>query len=305
MASVRRHKIQPSVVWEDKNSCDTADHEISTNSSSYDSSEGHSNGDQINTLFALHDELETITAELDSSSVHPGLHEALLSEGVLRKRCHWFDNTPDAANADIASSSQDKRSAAVSPKQICSRLGWQRHKSSSFVHSLRDEEEPESDCSNRYSPTAPRKARPTQVPICLPPGCIPTEVIVQVPGKTSQSKQEATAIVMMDSQLEVDPWIIDICDQALTQENPAQPGLISASLPALTVVHDLEEDISPENNLRANTVLNKFLQNQRVVYRRNAICEELEMNTGFVKINGVKFSLWHLRAELLNTFKYL
>ncbi len=305
MANVGRHKIQPSVAWEDKNSCAAlrANHQISTNSSSYDGSKVRINDDQIDPLLALHDELETITVELDSPSVQPGLHEAVVSEGVLRKRCQWFDDTPVAANADMASSSQGKRSVAPSPKQICSRLRWRRHKSSSFVHNLRDEE-PESDCPSGYSSTAPREARPTLVPICLPPGCIPSEAIVQVPGKATQSKQEARAIVMADSQLEVDLWIIDICDQVLTQENPA-PGLISAPLSALTVVHDLKEDILPRDNLFANTVLNKFLQNQRVVYRRNAICEELEMNTGFVKINGAKFSLWHLRAELLNTFKYL
>ena len=44
-----------------------------------------------------------------------------------------------------------------------------------------------------------------------------------------------------------------------------------------------------------------FMQNQREIVRRNAICEELEMTVGLVKINGMKFSLWHLRAELLNT----
>ena len=50
-------------------------------------------------------------------------------------------------------------------------------------------------------------------------------------------------------------------------------------------------------------LLKMFFENQNWVVRRNAICEELEMTTSLVKINGVKFSLWHLRAELVNTLK--
>ena len=45
-----------------------------------------------------------------------------------------------------------------------------------------------------------------------------------------------------------------------------------------------------------------FLQNPKVASRRNATCEELEMVTGFVKVNGAKFSLWHLRKELKESF---
>ena len=50
-------------------------------------------------------------------------------------------------------------------------------------------------------------------------------------------------------------------------------------------------------------LLKMFFENQNWVVRRNAISEELEMTTSLVKINGVKFSLWLLRAELVNTLK--
>ena len=134
-------------------------------------------------------------------------------------------------------------------------------------------------------------------------------MIAQVPaGSTTPLTPEARSFIIVDTQLELDPqqesepWMSDICEQALSMGNTDQPCLISSPVsPASIVVHDMEEDVSLENNIHSNYVLKMFLQNQRVVYRRNAICEELEMNTGFVKINGAKFSLWHLRAELQNT----
>jgi len=106
----------------------------------------------------------------------------------------------------------------------------------------------------------------------------------------------------LDKGWEVGPWINNICAEACTLTSLAEPGMLSVpGLSALTVDHDLKEDIALENNNPlANAELEMFLQNERVVYRRNAICEELEMITGFVKVNGAKFSLWHLRTELQN-----
>ena len=101
----------------------------------------------------------------------------------------------------------------------------------------------------------------------------------------------------MDKGCELDPLINDIC----AEEYPAQPGIICVpDLSNLTIIHDLKEEIALENNLLDNAVLKVLLQNQivRVVYRRNAICEKLEMITGFVKINDAKFSLWASTREL-------
>lgn len=296
MANVTRRKIKPSVAWDEKGTCPTADGD-----------EAHFNDDQTNKLLTLQcDELETKRAETDSSTVQPGLREAPLSLGMAQMRCQWFSDTLEAVDANVASpSSLDKTSAAALPKQIHKRLRWQWKKSSSTVHSVIDEN-PDSGYSSGHSrlPAAACTARPTVVPLCLPPGCIPSEVIAQVSAKPTQSSPKERSFVPLDTQYEVDPWISDICAEAWTLQNPAQPGMISAPpLPALTVVHDLEEDTSLENNLVTNTVLKMFLQNQRVVYRRNAICEELEMITGFVKINGAKFNLWHLREELQKTLK--
>ena len=278
-----------------------ADHKIAKNSSSSYSNEAdwydvHTNK-QLLTLQP--DELEIITAaETDGSAAEPARYEALFSPGVVRKRCHWFDDKPEDVNSAMASSSpRDKRSGVVSPKQIYGRL-----RSSSSVRSFKDEE-PEFDYPSRNSSTAPRAAPSTLIPICLPPGCIPSEVIVQVPG--SATPPEARSIVTLDPQWEVKSWMSDIYDQVLSMDNPAQPGLVSAPFSSASiVVHDLGEDVSLENNDHSNAALRMFLQNHKVVHRRNAICKELEMNTGFVKINGAKFSLWHLRAELQKTIKF-
>lgn len=72
------------------------------------------------------------------------------------------------------------------------------------------------------------------------------------------------------------------------------PQVTSASTSrGLIVVLDQEENIPlPCKMFRI------FLQDPKVASRRNATCEELEMVTGFVKVNGAKFSLWHLRNEL-------
>ena len=222
---------------------------------------------------------------------------------MTQKRCEWFSDTQEAFDSNMASPfSLDKHSASPSFKKIRNRAKWQRKKSSCIVHSVLDENR-HSDYSWRHagSPIAARTVRSTVVSFCLPPGCIPSEVIAQVPAKVTYSMPKERSLVPLDKGCEVDPWIINICAETSTLRNPAHTGMTSApDLSALTVVHDLEEDISRENNILANSMLKLFLENQRVFYRRNVICEELEMITGFVKISGAKFSLWQLRAELQN-----
>ena len=277
MANVAGRTIKPSVAWDDKGTCPTVD-----------GNEAHSN--QTNKLLDLQcDELGTESAETDSAfTEQSGLHEGRFSRGVKQKRCQWFSDTQRAVDSNV-----NKRSPAPSSKKTRKRVQLQRKKSSCTVHSVSDEN-PDSVYSSGPS-TAVCAVRSTVVSLCLPPGCIPSEVIAQVSSEVTYSTPKEMSFVSLDIGCEVDPWINNICAEASTLTKPAQPGIISAP-----VVHDLKEDISLENNLLANAVLEMFLQNQRVVYRRNAICEELEMITGFVKINGAKFSLWHLRAELQN-----
>lgn len=127
-------------------------------------------------------------------------------------------------------------------------------------------------------------------------------MIVQVTREESHSGKETKAIMEIDG--ERDLWLEDICHQALTIKHAGEPRIMTAPFEAgVTIVHDLQEEICPEIGNVANTMFNGFLQRRKAAYRRNAMCEELEMMTGFVKINGAKFSLWHLRKDLLQTTK--
>ena len=113
-------------------------------------------------------------------------------------------------------------------------------------------------------------------------------MIAQVPAKVTYSTSKESGLVLLDKGCEVDPWINNIFAEASTLKKPAQTGMTSApGLSTLTVVHDLKEDISRGNNILANSVLKMFLENQRVVNRRNAICAELEMITGLLKSTGL------------------
>ena len=87
----------------------------------------------------------------------------------------------------------------------------------------------------------------------------------------------STASSLMDDESDCDP-----------------PQVTSASTSrGLIIVLDQEENIPLPCK-----IFRIFLQDPKVASRRNATCDELEMVTGFVKINGAKFSLWHLRNEL-------
>ena len=204
-------KIKPSVAWDDEETCPTAD-----------GRDAQSSDNQTNRLLDLQrDELGTESVETDSGLTEESwLRQGPLSRGVTQKLCQWFSVTQDAVETNVTPTfSLDKRSTAPSSKKIHKRVKLRWKKSTCTVHSVWDENsDPDYSSGHSGSSTAAR----TVVSLCLPPGCIFSEVISQVST------------------------------------------------------------------------------NQRVVYRRNAICEELEMITGFVKINGAKFSLWHLRAELQN-----
>ncbi|KAJ7355110.1 hypothetical protein OS493_027899 [Desmophyllum pertusum] len=326
MASIRTRKIKPTEAspeptkawperteaWANNEKCRTgrrADHQIQNNSTSSDGSEAGWKDDQTNTeLTVLGDELEIITIDTDSSIAQPGLTKPELSRGgvLCKRRCHWFDEIQELVDANVASSScqgKQRSSPSSSPKKVYERLKLQRQRSSSRVHNFKDEEY-DSDCCLGYSRTTPCAAHPSP----SPPGCIPSEVIVQAPIEVGAHSKPEARLMITNADTESDPWNKDICDQAVTTLRPgnlARRGMIFAPVVfTSTAVHELEEaGISPEDNHMSNTGLKLFVQSQRIVYRRNAICEELEMITGFVKINGAKFSLWHLRIELLNTLK--
>ena len=280
MANAAGRTIKPSVARDDNGTFPTADGK-------------EANSNQTNKLLDLRDELGTESAETDSAlTEQSGLHEDQLLRGVTQKRCQWFSDTQVDVDLNASSSfSPNKRSAAHSPK-IRKRVQLQRKKSSCRVHSVIDKN-PGPDYSLGHSEsessTEVCTTRSTVISLCFPPGCIPSGVIAQI---SATSKERS--FVPLDKGWEVDLWMDNICAEASTTlTNQAQPEMISAP-----VVHDLKEDAELENNLLPNAVLEMFLKNHRVVYRRNAICEELERIMSLVKINGRKFSLWHLRAEL-------
>ena len=82
------------------------------------------------------------------------------------------------------------------------------------------------------------------------------------------------------------------CDPPQTQADSSNgPKVTSTSTSrGLIIVLDQEENIPLPCKM-----FKIFLQNSKVASRLNAPCEELEMVIGFVKVNGAKFSLWHLR----------
>ena len=286
MANVVRRKIKPSVAWDDKGTCPTAN-----------GNEAQSKDNQTNMLMNLQcDGLGTESVESDSVlSRQSELREDPLSRGAAQKCCQWLSDTQEAVDANVASPlAQDKHSTVPSSKKICKLVKLQQKKSCpvlSVLHENRD-----------LDHSAVSTVDSTVVSLCLPPGCIPSEVIAQVPTKDTYSTPREISLVPLNKGWEGDPWINNICAEARALTDPAEHGMIFVpGLSALTVVHDLKEDIVPENNKPlASPVLEMFLQNRRVVCRRNAICEELEMITGFVKINGAKFSLWNQRIELQN-----
>ena len=176
-----------------------------------------------------------------------------------------------------------------SSKRLFKRRRWKgKKKSSSSVQTFKDYHP--DNCENvpclTSHLTPPNIMYPGHVQVCLPPGCLPSEVVLISSGGDTESTPQSRDVMVEDT--EVDLWLKDICNQAMTLYTSVQP-VIS------------EPSSSKKSSLDNRLML--FMQNQRGIVRRNAICEELEMTMGLVKINGMKFSLWHLRAELLNTLQ--
>lgn len=114
MANVATRKIKPSVAWDDKETCPTADDRDAQSSDS-----------QTNKLLDLQrDELGIESVKTDSGLTEQSwLREAPLSRGVTQKRCQWFSGSPEAGDANVTSTvSLDKCSTAPSPKKIHKRV---------------------------------------------------------------------------------------------------------------------------------------------------------------------------------------
>ena len=193
-----------------------------------------------------------------------------------------------------------------SSKRLFKRRIWKgKKKSSSSVQTFEDKDYHPDNCENvpcftsRLSP--PSITYPGHVQVCLPPGCLPSEVVLMSSGGDTESTPQSWDVMVEDT--EVDLWLKDICNQAMTLHTSAQPVISAPASSASSGAKDLERVVPEEKKSSLDNRLMLFMQNQRGIVRRNAICEELEMTMGLVKINGMKFSLWHLRAELLNTLQ--
>lgn len=103
----------------------------------------------------------------------------------------------------------------------------------------------------------------------------------------------------MEAGEELDMWVRDILDQISLAEPDIIPQVVEKGV---TTVQDLDEEVFLENNQLRGT-FNCFLESPKASNHRNAICEELEMMTGIVKVNGARLSLWHFRKELPKTLK--
>ena len=227
----------------------------------------------------------------EGSTPQPGLRQDPTSREELYKRCQWFDGFDEPVGPNAALSPPQRNHSKLSPKQVYRRMKSRRQVSPTAICSLKAEE-----CEFEFSPARSQNL----VGVCLPPGCIPSNMIVQVTREESQSGKETRAIMEIDGELDL--WVRDICSQALRMVNVDEPWIMTTPVePGASIVHDLHDQNWPE--LDGRTMLIGFLRSRKAAQRRNAICEELEMVTGLVKINGAKFSLWHLRKELPNTLR--
>ena len=291
--------MKPFVAWVDNEESLTADHQMQNNSSLPGGREAHWSDDQTSKQFTLScDKSEIRTAEREFSTEDSVFQE---QRAGLRKRYHWFDEPVESLDADGAKSSCPNNFSIPSPKRTFGRRKMKEEKSSSSLQTLKEEDYHSVNCAE-YSRATPPVTYPRHMQVCLPPGCIPTDVIVQVPQNDTQSTPQWRNVMTEDT--EVDLWMQDICHQAMTLQNSfVQPVISAPVISTLPVARELEGDVSREKTPSTDIMLELFMENEERIVRRNAICEEPEMTMSLVKINGVKFSLWHLRAELLNTLK--
>jgi len=289
------------LLCDEKENTHSTNHQIQKNLTFLDGDQTHlENKNEKRLLSQQPEELDCFVAvddKTDCSTVQLGLRQDPTPREELTKRCQWFHGFNQPVSTNAAPSPSQRNHSKLSPKQVYRRMESRRQVSPTAICSLKAEE-CESEFPPPHSQAASRKATQFQVGVCLAPGSIPSNMIVQLTREESESGKETKAIMEIDG--ERDLWLEDICNQALTKENADEPGTMTAPVEAgVTIVHDLQDEICPAENGN----LDGFLQSRKASQRRRAICEELEMVMGLVKINGAKFSLWHLRKELLQTIK--
>ena len=226
-----------------------------------------------------------------------GIQQYPLSTEELYKRCKWFEGTEEPDGASVVLSFSQSSQPKMSPKNLYHRVKLRREASLTTICSLEDEEH-HFALSRQQPASSSLKTNPkSSVQICLPPGCIPSNMIVQFTKKESQSgiQEEVT----MEAGEELDMWVRDILDHMSLEEPTFIPKVVETGV---TTVHDLDEEVFLENN-ELRGMFNCFRESPKACHHRNAICEELEMMTGIVKVNGARLSLWHFRKELPKTLK--
>ena len=299
MANNNIFQIVPSVVHDEQENTHSPDHQIQNRVRSLDGAQAHlrEHSDHLNEqLIAQYEELVEYTlvdTKTDASVRQPEHSQYPMTREELYKRCHWFDEPVGACETLSPCQSNVAR---LSPKLLYRQVK-SRWKVSPTRLSTSEDEEDELGLSAGQLATGSQSTSQTVVQVCLPPGCIPSNVIVDLSREESRSGTEAAVTVMADD--EVDIWVEDICKQMNFEQAGNVFPLVETDI---DIVHDLG-DVWPENSYLATTTLSFFAQSKKAPCRRNAICEELEMLTGFVKVNGAKFSLWHLRKDLLKALK--
>ena len=295
MASNNIFRIIPPVEYDEEENTHSPDHQIQNRVRSLDGAQAHLSEQ----LVAQYEELVeyiSVDTKTDASVRQPEPSQYPMTREELYKRCHWFDDFEEPVGTSETLSPCQSNVSRLSPKLLYRQVKSRWQVSPTRLSTLEDEED-ELGLPAEQLAAGSKSTSQTVVQVCLPPGCIPSNVIVDLSREESRSGTEAAVTVMADD--EVDIWVEDICKQT----NFEQAGNIFPLVETdIDIVHDLG-DVWPENSYLATTTFSFFVQSKKAPCRRNAICEELEMLTGFVKVNGAKFSLWHLRKDLLKALK--
>ena len=203
--------MKPFVAWVNNVESLTTDQQMQKNSSLPGGSEAHWGDDQTSKQFTLScDKPEIRTPKQEFSTADSEFQE---QRAGLRKRCHWFDEPVESLDADGANSSSPNNFSIPSARRAFGWRRWKEGKSSSSVQTLKDKDYHFANCAE-YSRDTPPATYPRHMQVSFPPGCIPTDVILQVPQNDTQSTPQWRNVTTEDT--EVDLWMQDICDQAMT-----------------------------------------------------------------------------------------
>ena len=185
--------------------------------SSLDSGNNHGNDeDEKHNLFGQ--------SEVDER----GVRQYPLSTEELYKRCKRFEGTEVPAGASVVFSFSQSSQSKMSPKNLYHRVKTRREASPTTISRLEDEEH-----HFAFSPQQPAssslKTNPkSPVQICLPPGCILSNMIVQFNRKESQSGIEEE--VTIEAGDELDMWVRDILDHMSLEEPNFIPKVVETGV---------------------------------------------------------------------------